>query len=436
MTTTVPVAHGIYPGPPSFATPTFSLQGFSGSGNTGYNGSYTPIYGTAGTTLVGTKTGTCPANSPDTSSGQTALSGTGQSITFTPFTDTSPFTINAWTGVTTNANDKFCAVVGEYGADSPTPGVQFFHGVNQNGTALTGAPAVPAWPNQGAVSFTGYVNPVAVQDTKNSLVASVINGQLNVTFASPNNLAAGQAITGPSLTGILGTQVSGTAGGFGLWNLTSGVTATDNFPSSNLYVAHQYAPALTVTSMNSVTITGASWTSANNGTVTFTAAANWVLPGTVFTVSGMNPSAYNGTYIAGVGTNGTGTTIAAVSWPVATKTNPGSFVSGGSFVGTIYPGMFVLGAQPNNNTVVSPLWHFWIERDGRDRDLRPHQQYVCRHLHCLDFRHVTRRNIGAGGLHLPHSRYEHHRQWCHWRNSDRLANERRPWAGGHLRSQQ
>ena len=142
-------------------------------------------------------------------------------------------------------------------------------------------------------------------------------------------------------------------GGSGTYRTMS---TSNSLSSSTTFTAHTYAPALTVTSMNSVAITGASWSSANNGTVTFTAAANWVLPGTVFTVSGASPSGYNGTYIAGVGTNGTGTTIAAVSWPVATLANPGAYVSGGSFTAKLQSGMLVAGVS--GQQTVSPYGTF------------------------------------------------------------------------------
>ncbi len=353
VTTTVAIAHGVYPGQ------TFPLSGFSGAGNTGYNATYTALAGTSGTTLVGETTtgaGTCPANSPDTSGGF-ALAGTGAAISLPQFTNTSPFASNGGQGILFKNNDHFCAIIGQYGDDSPTPGVQFFHVVDQNGTAYNGAPSVPAILNQGAVSFNGYVTSTA-QDTSFNITASFGNSgasstTMTVTVASGNPLLVGQTILGSSVapnTTIV-SQSSGTTGGPGTY-----VVSTSNVMPSATYTAHTYAPALTVTSMNSVSISGATWSSANNGTVTFTAAANWIQPGSVFTVSGATPSGYNGTYIAGVGTNGTGTTIAAVSWPVATLANPGAYVSGGSFVGTIEPGMYMPGV--NGQVVISPYGTF------------------------------------------------------------------------------
>ena len=358
VTTTVAIAHGVYP------AQTFALSGFSGAGNTGYNATYTALAGATGTTLVGETTtggGTCPANSPDTSGGF-ALSGTGASISLPQFSSTNPWGANGGTGIIAKNNDHFCAVLGEYGADSPTPGIQFIHFVDQNGAAYPGAPSVPAIPNQGAVSFNGFI-VAGTQDTSFAITASFGTGgvpstTMTVTVAAGNPLLVGQTILGPSVapgTTIV-SQSSGTTGGPGSY-----VLSTSNVMASGAFTAHSYAPALTVTSMNSVPITGASWSSANNGTVTFTAAANWVLPGTVFTVSGASPSGYNGTYIAGVGTNGTGTTISAVSWPVATLANPGTYVSGASFVGTLEPGMYVPGVSTssgNAQQVISPYGTF------------------------------------------------------------------------------
>ena len=138
VTTTVPIAHGLYP------AQTFPLSGFTGAGNTGYNATYTALAGTTGTTLVGETTtggGTCPANSPDTSGGL-ALSGVGASVTIPAYTVT-PFATDWTAGIIAKHNDHFCAVVGEYGADSPTPGVQFVHMVTRDGAAYPGAPSIP-----------------------------------------------------------------------------------------------------------------------------------------------------------------------------------------------------------------------------------------------------------------------------------------------------
>jgi hypothetical protein len=68
-----------------------------------------------------------------------------------------PFSTNYGTGIVAKSNDKFCAVLGEYGADSATPGVAFMHVVDPNGNAFPGAPAVGPILNQGALNFTGYI---------------------------------------------------------------------------------------------------------------------------------------------------------------------------------------------------------------------------------------------------------------------------------------
>ncbi len=356
VTTSVAVAHGLVAGQ------TFPLSGFTGAGNTGYNATYTALAGTAGTTLVGETTtggGTCPANSPDTSGGL-ALSGVGASFTLPAFSTTAPYSTNNSTGVMVRNNDHFVAVLGEYGADSPTPGVQFFHVVDDKGNPYPGAPAVPQWLNQGAVSFQGYITP-GTQDANFTAIATFAGSVMTVTGSPGGTLSVGQTITGPSVAP--GTTISslGTgSGGAGTYNMS-----TSNALSSAITItAHTYAPALTVTSMNTVALSNAVWSSGNNGTVVFTtSAAHWLIPGSVFTVSGMSPSGFNGTYIAnGLGSGTSGTTITAVAWPVATLANPGAYVSGGSLVGTIYPGMYVPGVS--GQQMISPYGTFGSTGSG------------------------------------------------------------------------
>ena len=82
---------------------------------------------------------------------------------------------NYGTGITAKSNDKFCAVIGEYGADSATPGVAFMHMVDPNGNAFPGAPAAAPILNQGALNFTGYITNGA-QDTNFTFTGSFGTG--------------------------------------------------------------------------------------------------------------------------------------------------------------------------------------------------------------------------------------------------------------------
>src|SRR6202044_558660 len=129
VTANVAVAHGIPPGQTGL-----TLAGFTPSGFNAAN--YVALAGTAGTTLVLETTtggGTCPASTAAVEG--TALVGTGATISIPAFS-TSPLVTNYGTGITVKGNDKFCAVVGEYGADSATPGVSFMHVVDPNGNAF------------------------------------------------------------------------------------------------------------------------------------------------------------------------------------------------------------------------------------------------------------------------------------------------------------
>lgn len=271
VTITVPIAHGLVAGQ------TFVL---SSSSPTRFNATYTALQGTGGTTLIGETTtggGTCPASSGTT----TAFSGTGGSISLYAISTTNPFGTNQTTGITAPPGQKFCGIVGEYGADSSTPGFQFAAFADQNGNSLPGSPAVSTWPNQGSVNFTGYTTTSA-------------------------------------------------------------------------------QPELTVTAMNATSVTSATWNAASapytSGYVVFALPSSPGLTlGSEFTVSGMTPSAYNGTYIASPGTSGSTVYGNPLSGPLGSPqalANPGSAGSGGQLVGVIVPSMAVLGAT--GSAVVMP----------------------------------------------------------------------------------
>lgn len=105
-------------------------------------------------------------------------------------------------------------------------------------------------------------------------------------------------------------------------------------------------PALTVTAMNTYAITNAVY---SGGKVTFTFSSNpGFVVGSEFTVSGVSPSGFNHTYVAVTGTSGTTIVGNPLAGPVQLPqalSNPGSYVSGGSMVGVIMPGMQILGAS-------------------------------------------------------------------------------------------
>ena len=159
VTVNLAVAHGISPGL------TYTLQGFNGTGFTGYNATYTALPGTTGTTLVGETTtggGTCPTSPLDTSAHEgTALSGTGASITFPAVSTTAPYS-NGSTGITTRNNQHICGFIGEYGDNSSFPGAQFLTMVDEKGNALPGSPALVPFLNQGTSNFIGSTTGAAL----------------------------------------------------------------------------------------------------------------------------------------------------------------------------------------------------------------------------------------------------------------------------------
>ena len=278
---------------------------------------------------------------------------------------------NYGTGITLKSNDKFCAVVGEYGADSATPGVQFMHVVDPNGNAYPGAPAVAPILNQGALNFTGYITNAA-QDTNFTFVASfgtsgVASTTMTVTGTPGGMLAVGQTVTGASIAP--GTTISslGTgSGGAGTYFLSS-----SNILPSQTNTAHTYAPALTVTAMASYSISAATWASGTfgNGQVTLTTtAAHPFVPGSVLQFSSFtgNWAALNGLqFIAQSGT--TGSTVVAGLYTGGASTialaNPGSYSSStGSVVGTIEPNMFIPGVS--GAVFISPYGTFGSSGTG------------------------------------------------------------------------
>ena len=123
------------------------------------------------------------------------------------------------------------------------------------------------------------------------------------------------------------------------------------------------SPALTVTAMNSYTVSSASF-NATTGYATFTMSQNpGFVIGSEFTVSGVSTSgggSFNLTYIAVAGTSGTTIVGNPLSGPVgvpqASSLTGSSTGSGGALVSVIMPGMVVAGATGSAN--ISPYGTF------------------------------------------------------------------------------
>ena len=128
------------------------------------------------------------------------------------------------------------------------------------------------------------------------------------------------------------------------------------------------SPALTVTAMNSYSISSASF-SATTGYATFTMSQNpGFIVGSEFTVSGVSTSgggSFNLTYVAVAGTSGTTIVGNPLSGPVGVpqaSSLTGSSTGSGGLVSVIMPGMVVAGATGSAD--ISPYGTFGSTGDG------------------------------------------------------------------------
>jgi hypothetical protein len=192
VTAHLAVAHGLVPGL------TYALSSFTPGG---YNGTYTALQGTTGSTLVGNISGTssCPAA---VSVEGTALSGTGAAIIFPSLSSGSPYSPGG-TGITTKSGQHICGMIGENGDDSAFPGSAFISMVDDKGNALPGSPAlVTSSLNLGTANFTGYVLASAQSPSTPALVVTAMNPYTitNAVFgsgANPNGTVTFTTSTNP-----------------------------------------------------------------------------------------------------------------------------------------------------------------------------------------------------------------------------------------------
>lgn len=191
-------------------------------------------------------------------------------------------------------------------------------------------------------------------------------GGILITEAVPTPQASPPLTASPSLggpvgraTNILGNGTAGTATGFSVFDQnyaavnfpTSEVPVTSSYGGVNFYrfgsnrriavpaasslsslagspinyqvswdyINQQLVPYQAAFGAN--TITAGSW---STGVVSLTTnSAHGISPGGVFTVSGISPAGYNGTFVAAAGTTGSTLTYALA-------VNPGAYVSGGA----------------------------------------------------------------------------------------------------------
>ena len=126
------------------------------------------------------------------------------------------------------------------------------------------------------------------------------------------------------------------------------------------YLTTGAQPQLTVTGLNSTSISAASF-NATTGYATFTTSTNpGYVPGSEFTVSGLTstgPGSFNLTYVAVTGTSGATIVANPLSGPAGVPaasalTGSSAWSSGGSMASVVMPGMQILGAS--NGTLVLP----------------------------------------------------------------------------------
>jgi hypothetical protein len=330
MTVTVHLAtaHEVTPGI------TYPLQGFNGTGFTGYNATYTALPGTTGSTLVGETTtggGTCPTSPLDTSAHEgTALSGTGAAITFPAVSTTNPFGQGS-TGITVSGGQHICGFLGEYGDDSSFPGAQFISMVDNNGNAVPGSPALVTLLNQGIGNVTGYVTTGAQPAlTVTALNAYTITGATFnamtgfATFTVSSNpgfvpgsefTVSGLSSTGPGSFNLTYVAVSGTTSSSIVANPLSGPGGTpqgSSLPGSSTYASGGQ--------MVSVLLPGAQIFGASTGAV--------IMPYGTASSSGTGGT---GTYALSANQAGYAFTVSAVSGTTITVTGaPAQYIIPGT----------------------------------------------------------------------------------------------------------
>ena len=244
----------------------------------------------------------------------------------------------------------------------------------------------------GTNASNGGTCPGPITIGSSATVGSGTTGSITINTPSPTNPFGTQAFTGIRIKA--GQRVCGVVGEFGAdsnfpgaqyakyttidgtdlpgspavspW-LNQGATNFTGWTSSTAQTAG--APALTVTAMNSYTISSATFTS-SNGFAHFTMSTNpGFIVGSEFTVSGVTTTgggSFNLSYVAVAGTSGT--TLVGnplndpVGIPQASSLTNSSTGGTGSLVGVIMPGMYVAGAT--GYSIISPFGTFGSTGQG------------------------------------------------------------------------
>jgi hypothetical protein len=312
VTTHVAVAHGITAGQ------TFPLSGFT---PTALNlTTYVALPSPSATTLVGTvalaggSPGTCPSL-VGLVEGK-ALAGIGGAVTMVQITATNPFGIGQ-PGITTKTGQHFCAIVGEYGADSTFPGAQFASFIDDRGNALPGAPALVPWLNQGTANFNGYIT-FGTQSPSSPALTVTSLAQHTITSWSYS-----------SLTGFVTFTMDPTAG------LTGYIPGSEFTVTGGGGVAGQTYPGLTIvgnplSGMAGTPLANNPGASGTGGTMASVIMPNTQIIGSTAILTGSVIAPYG--QFGGTGVGGVGT-YAIVSNP-STGTLTGKIDNGAGAAGT------------------------------------------------------------------------------------------------------
>jgi hypothetical protein len=272
------------------------------------------------------------------SSNIAGVSVNGTTVTVTT-TNPLPFALNATGKVVTIAGNSGANVNGTYAITL----------TGQNSFTYTASLGTPTAGTGGTVSVGSSVGITGTSVATSGGITTV-----TVTTSAGSGFSAGQLVTIAGTTG--GTNINGnfvltSASGTTLKYISSGAVAATGFTgataasvtplsssaTSSYLTDYSVNPTAGTAAQNTVntvglptataavTVSGASW-DINNNTITFSSAtATNLQAGQLVTVTGVNPAAFNGTYIIL-------TTPTTTSFTVGLLKNPGVYVSGGSAV--------------------------------------------------------------------------------------------------------
>ena len=350
VTFTLSSSHGLSVGD------TFTIAGIVNSPTSPnlYNAVYQVLSGSTGSTLIGSLASGGNLGAAGTySSGGVIGSGNTLTVTTTP---TNQAILRSSGSLTGTGIISTGVTIASQTSGSPPVGQQGVYVLSHNVGTTTASTLTVTVATTPAVTVTAL--------NKYTIVSASYSGTTGyVTFTAP----APATITGASFSGGNATFTTSTASGVapgGLFSVSGTVAATIPGGYNALYVAQAGSSGTTIIGTPNTGTLVNPGTYSSGGTLF---VAPMVEPGMEFTVSGATPSGYNRTYVAVAGTSTitTGPSGAAtlvgnpLSGPIGTPqaiSNPGSYVSGGTFASLIMPNSLVFGTVLNNaNSLLAPF---------------------------------------------------------------------------------